>query len=180
MSATMKLYEITQARDVLDTWLAESDGELTPELEAMLDELDGQADEKIERVALYIRERLANAEAVKVEAQRLQGIQKREEKAAESLKGYLKAQMERLGKTKVNGLLATIAIQNSPASVKGELSEDELVNIHQQSYADPRCIVKYIPESYVLDRRAAMELHKSGAALPVGLIVEQNTHLRIR
>lgn len=179
----MKLYEITAARDVLDTWLAESDGELTPELEAMLDELDGQAEEKIERVALYIRERLANAEAVKVEAQRLAGIQKREEKAAESLMGYLKAQMERLGKTKVNGLLATIAIQNNsqPSMVHGLTSDDLALHFAGKvENSKVEQFVREIPASYVIDRDAVLLAWKAGDTMPAEISVQKGTHLRIR
>lgn len=183
MTATMKLYEITNARDVLDTWLAESEGEMTPELEAMLNELDGQADEKIERVALYVRERLANAEAVKVEQQRLLGIQKREEKAAESLKAYLKRQMEALGKTKVNGLLATIAIQkNSQPSMTHVLTGDALA-LHFAGLIENSKVeqfVREIPVSYTIDRDAVLTAWRAGDALPDEIIVEHGTHLRIR
>ena len=59
----MTLYQIADAREILDTWLLETEGEVTPELEALLAEIDGKADEKIERVALYIREQLALATA---------------------------------------------------------------------------------------------------------------------
>lgn len=177
---TIALYEISAMRDVLDLWLDEADGEMTPELEALLAELDAKADEKIERVALYVREQLSRAAQVKEEVQRLQTIQKRSERAAESLKAYLHREMERLGKTKVTGLLCTVAIQNNPPSVKGELTQEALIEIHQVSYADPRCIVRYIPESYALDRKAVLDLHKSGTPLPEGLSVEQGTSLRIR
>lgn len=171
----LKLYEISQARVVLDTWLAESEGELTPELEVMLNELDGQADEKIERVALYVRERSAHAAAVKEERDRLAAIVKREEKAAESLKGYLKLQMERLGKTKVNGLLATIAIQSNPPSVTSTLTNEEL---HQMAHVCD--FVVTVPASYRIDRDVVLARHKEGKPLPAGVVVERGSHIRIR
>jgi hypothetical protein len=178
MTASVKLYELSAARDILDGWLAESEGEVTPELEALLAELDANVDEKIERVALFVRERLATAAAVKEEVQRLQAIQKREEKAAESLKGYLLREMQRLGKAKVNGLLATVALQNNPPSVKGELAPDYLIELI--GVDETKAFVTYVPESFALNRRAVLDAHKAGTPIPSGLTVEQGVSLRIR
>lgn len=175
--STIALYEISAMRDILDRWLEESEGEVTPELEALMAELDAKADEKIERVALYIRERLSRAAAVKEEVQRIQAIQKREEKAAESLKGYLHREMERLGKDKVNGLLCTVAVQKNPPSVKGEVDAAELWG---EAVNQWRPMIRYIPESFVLDRKAVLDAYKAGQPIPDGLIVEQDTSLRIR
>ncbi len=174
---SVALYEISAMRDVLDRWLEESEGEVTPELEALMAELDAKADEKIERVALYIRERLARAAAVKEEVQRIAAIQKREEKAAESLKAYLHREMDRLGKTKVAGLLCTVALQNNPPSVKGEIDAAVLWGEAPNEW---RSLVKYVPESFVLDRRAVLDAHKAGQPIPDGLTVEQGQSLRIR
>jgi hypothetical protein len=170
------LYELANARDILDGWLAESDGEVTPELEALLSEVDAKADDKIERVALYIREQKALADAAKVERDRLNGIASARLKAAESLTSYLHREMDRLGKDKVNGVLATIALQKNPPSVKGDLSEEELRTL----YASGPAIVKHVPESFVLDRKAALAAHKAGQVLPSGLTIEQSIGLRIR
>lgn len=177
MPATLKLYEIAQAREILDTWLAESEGELTPELEAMLDELDGKADEKIERVALFIRERLAQADAVKVERDRLAAIAKREEKAAESLKNYLHRQMDALGKTKVNGLLATVAIQrNSQPSVQIALQPAELFALPDAS----RYVKREEVVTYTVDRAAILSDWKANIPLPSMIVVDLGSHVRIR
>jgi len=186
MTATLKLYEIAQARDVLDAWLAESEGELTPELETMLNELDGQADEKIERVALFVRERQAQAKAVREERDRLDAIVKREEKAAESLKSYLKFQMERLGKIKVNGLLATVAIQrNSQPSVTHGLPDDTLRACYLTSgTADEQLpgVGQFVREtiSYRIDRDAVLAAQKAGDLIPSEIVVDLGTHIRIR
>lgn len=173
----LKLYEIAQARDILDTWLAETDGELTPELEQMLNELDGQADEKIERVGLYIRERASEAKAVKEERDRLDGIAKRDERAVESLKAYLKAQMERLNKTKVNGLLATVAIQrNSQPSVTTALEANALYAI-PEAQAFVRREEKVV---YTIDRDAVLAAWKNQQPLPSAIVVDLGSHIRVR
>lgn len=177
---TMHLYEIKDARRILDEWLSESEGEVTPELEELLAQIDGQADEKIERVALYIRERLAQAKGVREERDRLDATVKREEKAAESLKGYLKMQMEHLGKTKVNGLLATIAIQrNSQPSVTHALTDADLAHAYEV-HAPVAQFIKEIPVSYRIDRDAVLAAQKAGDPIPPEIVVELGSHLRIR
>ncbi len=171
MSKTdMALYQIAEARTILDDWLAESEGEVTPALEALLAEIDGKADEKIERVALFIRERKAHAAAVKEERDRLDAIVKRETLAAENLLAYLDRQMTALGKDRVNGVLATVAFQkNSVPSVShvGE-AKDLPTGFH-------RCIV-----TWVVDREAVLEKWKAGEALPETIHVVHGKHLRIR
>lgn len=178
VASGVALYEIADMRDVLDTWLAETDGELTPELEALLAELAGKADEKIERVALYIRERLARAKAVKDEADRLTALAKANERAADSLKLYLKRQMERLGTTKVHGLLCDVAIQrNSQPTVTTAL---EPADLYQLDSARPFVIRAEVVQ-YRLDRDALLAAWKADAnSVPAAIVVEQGTHVRIR
>lgn len=173
---TVTLYEIADARDILDTWLEETGGELTPEIEALLNDLDASANEKIERVALYIREQKSLADAAKQERDRLAGIAAARLKAAESLTGYLHREMDRLGKDKVNGVLVTIALQKNPPSVKGDLTQSDLAAIH----AAAPVFVKQIPISYALDRDAVKAAHKAGQPIPAGLSVEQSVGVRIR
>lgn len=171
------LYELAEARDLLDEFFAESEGEVTPELAQLLDELQGKTDEKIERVALYIRERLATAEVAQIEAARLSAIATRHKRAAEGLKAYLKFNMEKLGLVKVPGPLCPVRIQNSPASVKGELTQEKMAELYLLEQRPG--YVRQVPLSYALDRRLALDAHAAGQSLPVGLTVERGTHLRI-
>lgn len=177
MTATQTLYNIADARDVLDTWLAETDGEVTPELEALLAELDATADEKIERVALYIREQKALASAATMERDRLGAIAKRRESAASSLTDYLVRQMDRLGKDKVSGVLVTIAFQKNPPRVTGDLSPEALSELFESSSGS---LARCVPASFTLDKKAVLDAYKAGQALPSGLAVEQTVSLRIR
>ncbi len=173
MSPTeMHLYQIAEARTILDDWLAESEGEVTPALEALLAEIDGKADEKIERVALYIRERKAHAAAVKEERDRLDAIVKRETLAAENLLAYLDRQMTALGKDRVNGVLATVARVKNPPSVR-PLSDD--------FSGKPARFVRTVPARFEWDKRAMLDAWKEEPAVLDGIaVVEQGTSLRIR
>jgi hypothetical protein len=179
MTATLRLYEIAHMRDLLDAKLSETEGEVTPELEQQLDELGAQASEKIERVALYIREQLATAVAVKEEEARLSARRRSMERAAEGLKAYLQRNMEALSIEKVPGLLCTVALQNNPPSVKGEITESTLRDWFNEA-ADLSRFVRYIPAQYALDRRGVLEHYKATNHLPDGLTVEQGRSVRIR
>lgn len=178
MQSTLKLYELAEARGILDQWLDESEGELTPEIEELLNHLDGKVDEKVERVGLYIRERLAHARAVKDERDRLDALAKRDERAAESLKGYLKHCMEQLGKTKVPGLLATVSIQKNsqPAVTTGGLAANELYAVPEAQ----RFVRREETVIYTLDREAILAAWRRDEPLPMPIVVDLGSHIRIR
>lgn len=179
-AAAVRLYDLAEARGILDEFLTETEGEVTPELEQLLESLEGQVTEKVERVALYIREQLATAAAVKEEEQRLATRRKSLERAAEGLKNYLQRQMERLGTTKVNGLLCTVALQKSQPSVTSTLDVTQLMDLAEADETSLRRFVTVIPENYVLDKRAVLEAYKTGERLPDGVGIDQGQHVRIR
>lgn len=170
MTTSIALYEIANMRAILDTWLVESEGELTPEIEALLAEVDEQADTKIERVGLYIRERKAHAAAVKEERDRLDAMVKRETRAAESLLDYLDRQMTALGKDKVNGVFCTVAFQkNSQPAVTCVVDAKELpAELHREVV------------SYTLNRDEVLRRWKANETLPETITVVHGRHLRIR
>jgi hypothetical protein len=176
MTAAVKLYELAEARDILDSFLAETEGEVTPELQQLLDELAGKTEEKIERVALYVREQLAIAAAIDEEAKRLSARSASRKRAADGLKSYLKAQLERLGVKKIDGLLCTVAVQNNPPSVKHLLEGNELYALDE---ARP-FIVRAEVVQYTVNRELVLATWKAGQPLPPAIAVDVGTHLRIR
>jgi hypothetical protein len=175
MSAT--LYEIADLRSIIDAALEESGGELTPEIEVALTAWDEKFADKAERVALYICEQEAHANAAKEEAKRLNALAASRLKRCASLERYLMVQMDRAGKERIDGVLKTIAIQKNPASVRGELSQEDL----EAMYGTHRSsMVRFVPASFTLDKRAVLDAYKAGAVLPAGLTVEQGISLRIK
>lgn len=177
MNGAVKLYELAQARDILDEFLTESEGDVTPELQQLLDQLEGDVKEKVERVALYVRELVATAKAVHEEVEHLEAKETHLLRSADGLKGYLKVNLERLGLTKVQGLLCTVAIQkNSAAAVRTTLEPVELFALDEA-----RPFVKREEKIvYSLDRDAVLTAWKSNQALPAAIAVEHGTHIRIR
>lgn len=161
----LKLWEITDELDAIGEALAESGGELSPELEAELDALQGALEEKVERIALFIRECEANADATEAEERRLAAIRNAFQSKAKGLKSYLLAHLERTGRSAVNTPLARVRIQaNSRPSIRFAGSE--------------------IPEEFrrveiALDGQRAYEAWKAGTPLPEGFVVDLGRHLRI-
>lgn len=170
------LYEIADARQILDRRLEEAEGVLTPELEAELDALDQSADEKIERVALYLREQQLAADLVKQEEDRLALRRRAHLTIVDSLKGYLLTQMQRLEKDKVRGKLLTVAVQANPPKVVGDIDAAALATYHGTGAT----WVKHIPASFAVDRAKVLELVRAGNDAPLGLTVVQEPGIRIR
>lgn len=170
------LYQLAEMRDVLDVWLYEEHGVETPELGALLKDLDGEVDRKIEAVGLYIRELDSEAERIKGEETRLRERRKARENAADSLRGYLLHQMEKLDKTSVKGTLLTVALQPSPPAVTSTLSEAQLSDRWLND--GPQFVTMH--ESYTLNRNAILAAVKAGQEIPEGIAVTQSRHVRLK
>lgn len=183
MTATITLYERTEALNIVAAFIeehadviAENGGTLPDELAALLDDAEGEFDSKVEHVALFIRSLGHTADAIKAEEDRLSARRKAIANAAASLTNYLHAHLAGAGKTQVKGVLATVAIQQSPPSVTSSLDECGLRNLAQHAPS----FVKIIPEQVALDKDAVKRAYAAGDALPEGIAVTRGTHLRIR
>lgn len=167
MSTGLRLWEISDALQEIGERIAEGGGELTPELEAELDAMEGAFEEKVERIALYIRECEANAIAVAVEEDRLAKLKRHFDAKSVGLKGYLQAYLQRTGRTSLKTSRTRVWMQkNGRPSIRyvGDISA--------------------LPADYVrikreVDTQFAYVEHKAGAKLPEGFVVTEGTHLRI-
>lgn len=184
MTATLKLYETTAALDVVREWVYENDeliraseGVIPDELASLLDQAELDFKAKAENVALFIRELLANAKAVREEKDRLDSRVRHYERAAEGLKAYLKFNMERADIPRVEGKLVTVRLQKNPPAVKVLLSQEELASMKAELHTS--LFVQTIPESYRVDTDYVKAVWKNGASLPQGIEVEQGKHVRI-
>lgn len=100
--------------------------------EVVRDTLEGCAmdfDNKAVAVASLIRNMESAAEAIKQAEQEQARRRKALEARAEHLRNYLMANMNNIGRTKIECPLFKIAVQNNPASVMidGEIPEDYMV-----------------------------------------------------
>lgn len=176
MSATLKGYELAGEWAALDELLLETGGELTPEIEQLLEQLEGTTTEKLEKIGLVAQRYVNDAKAIALELERLTARKQTFENGAKKMKSYAGRILDAIGKPSVKGVLCTVAWQNNAESVVGELTEEQL---RELAFVAPQ-IVRIIPEKLELDRRAALEYSREGNALPEQLTIERGRHVRIR
>lgn len=177
MSQTLKLYETVAALDIIEGWLLENDGELTPEHEALLEQACHDFTDKCERTALKVKELQRAAEGAKEESKRLAALASSRERAADRLKAYLERNMKAANRPKVSGILVSLSLQkNAPSVVAPNWDEDELRNL--ASYMPQ--FVRHIPESFALNKEAIKQAAKAGEPIPDGVMLVQTESLRIR
>lgn len=186
MTQALKLYEHVDAYQVVLDWMEEYEGEivaaggvLPPELEELLEEIEGDLQTKAGRTALVIQNLLANAKAAKGEAERLAALAKSYERQAEGLKAYVKRELERAGVAKVETPTAKVAIQRNS---RPSLRLADPARIPEQFKIQPP------PPPPVFDGQGAYEYLRDAKLLPAepgtieldGIVIELGTHLRIR
>lgn len=89
----MKLYELTQGvKEILSN--VDENGELMPGMFEAFADMNLQKEVKIENTALYYKELLSEAEAIKAEERSLYERRKTKERQAESLKAYIDLNLE--------------------------------------------------------------------------------------
>lgn len=131
----MTLYEINQAiEDLVAIAVDEETGEINEEAYSQLDALQLARDEKIEQIALAIKNTKAEAEAVKAEKMALDWRQKNLVKKAERTSAYLQAM---LGGDKFSTSKVAISYRDSVS-----VNIDPLVDFSKV----PEEFIKYTPE----------------------------------
>jgi hypothetical protein len=159
------LREIVEERQVLDLWLFEQEGELTPELDALMRDQEADEKKKIEAVGYYIATEEEEIEAIKRQIARLAARRQAKENRIDWLKNrYLAEMLMKLGYKvgdAVKGAFATVRIQlnnpridGAPENPRVEAKDDE-----QQVLA--RWFREGVPfmsvrEVYLFDRKAAL------------------------
>lgn len=165
----MRLYELTeQWRQIAEIAFAEmDDGELPADLMEQLATCEGNIDQKLAACCRIVKEMEASKEAFAAEASRLRTKASRCESHADSLKAYMKSQMEAcdFSKREVDSIF-TVSIQKSPPSLVVSNLDDVPTTWD-------------VPQERRIDSRGIKDAIKAGAIVP-GCEVVCGTHLRIR
>jgi hypothetical protein len=176
------LREIVGERQVLDEWLLEQEGELTPELDSLMRDQEADEKTKIEAVGYYIATEEEEIETIKRQVARLEARRRAKENRIDWLKNrYLAEMLMKLGfKTgdAVKGALATVRIQLNNPRLDGEVPEALLTDwmIDEQRAK----FVRYIPEQYELDKVAFLTAAKlDESLLPEGVKIVRDESVRV-
>ena len=152
------LYELSQTYlEVLDALITNEDGTMDI---TSLEEINDELGNKIENVALYIKDITAFAESIKAEEQNLAQRRKSLENKAIHLKGYLTSCMEMVGQTKFETAKVKLSFRNSKAV---EITNETM--LPSRYYAEKR--------TYVPDKVAIKEAIEEGDDVPGAELVER-------
>ena len=139
--------------------------------QTIIDTLEGESTDLVEKgknVAAVFRNLESDAKQIKEAEQQLAERRKAIEKRAESLKNYLKTNMEIAGIQKIECPWFVITLANNPEAVTVD-DETEI----------PRDYFKEIPASYQLDKTLVKQAIKDGFTVP-GAHLSRGTSLRIK
>lgn len=167
-ATTLRFYEFPEAFQAVLDQTEEHGGELTPELEAELEALEGSFAEKADRIAGARTQEESAAASYKAEADRLLTLAKAHANKAESLKRYLHKTMVVCGYDKLKTAHFAIRVQqNSQPSVRYDGDLDKLP-------------AEFLRIKAELDAKAVLEASKEGRAIPEGIQIVRGNHIVIR
>lgn len=158
-----KLYELTTGYKNIE-YLIEM-GESTEELEAVLNSIGGEIEDKAENIAKIIKNNEADIKAFKEEEKRIAERRKTLENDVKRLKEYLFNNMKMTGKTKFKRGTFSFNIAKNPASV--EITNADIIS------SDYKVLTE------TLDKRAILQDLKQGKDVQ-GAILAYSEGLRIR
>lgn len=146
-----------------------NDSELDPQTIAdTLDGASGNLEDKAINIAKHKKNLEASAKARRLAAEEMISRAKREEKEAESIGQYLKANLEKAGKLKIDSPWFVISIKQNPASVQ----------IDDES-AIPDDYMREIPATFAPDKKLIKSAMDEGYVVP-GCRLERGTRLEIK
>jgi hypothetical protein len=154
-----RLHEITADFLALEDLLLEAGGEFTPEVEALIAEMEGNREAKVDGYAALIREWEADAEKWKAEEARVNAHRKARENAAQRMKERLCEELVAMGCDKVETPRFKVAVQRAASTVE----------VLADPTALPEEFRRDIPASVEADKRAIAEALKAGDASLDGL-----------
>lgn len=168
----VKLYELAAQYQALRE--LEDSGEIDAQaLSDTLEGLSGEIEEKADNVACVIKELLADAEAIKQEADKLIDRAKVKKRYADGLTQYLTRQMQAVGKSKVETHRNVISLRKTPVSVK---IADEGAFVQWASLAHEEFLRQKAPE---IDKTAVKDALKAGLPVP-GAQLQSGVKLQIK
>ena len=172
----MRLYDIAADFRRLSDMLED---ESTPEemrqtIIDTLESLDGDFEDKAEGIAALIAEYTATVEGCRAEIARLTGKAARAENAINSLKRYLKMEMDFTGKRKINAGTWTITVAKNggkaPIVWKTEPDELDLGSLPE----------KYVKRTESINTAAVRETLEAGGFLSFAELGERGESVRIK
>lgn len=171
---------LRQIDDLIEEYAEElerngGDLEAIPAIAAALAFKEEELHAHIERLGLKVLSLTADAEAVKIERQRLQSRENRWTKAAKSLKGYIQRMLSGHEVKKVKTPSVSVSLVNNGGRPSVRIvDEAKLEELYQVGSPFVQQIV-----TYRLDTEAVLAAVERGETVPPEILVERGQHVRI-
>lgn len=165
----MHLYELSKELATINDQLITEQGEISPDLEKRLDEVNLALTEKATGLRKWLAMIESETNGLDSEIKRLERMKKTQENLIGRLKEYIKKNMEIADLKKIQTPIGTFTIQANPPSV--EIVVEEMV---------PDQFKVTIPEHKEIDKKIIAEALKSGYDVPGAKLITDRTHLRIK
>lgn len=163
----MNLYQISQEyQEILDD-LYDDEGVVNEQALIKLEKNELAMEKKVIAVASYIKNLEAEREAIKAAKQAMAEREKRNKKREDELTGYLLANMEKRGMTKISCPYFSIKLKKCPPSV-GVTNEDLVPDNYRRTKVEVS-----------LDKMKMLQEMKVGVIIP-GVCLQQNMTVDIR
>lgn len=162
----MKLYEITNEIAALNSIESDDEG-MAQAISDTLDGISGELESKAQAVVLFIKNIESDAESISAEIERLQSRKKAIINKSESVREYLRFNMEKAGIQKIECPLFTIRCQKGREIAVIENQEslpDEFVTVKTEIKPDKNAIAKALKEGIDVPG-ARLELSKSSIVI---------------
>lgn len=163
------LYEISNELARINDELEATGGEITTEIEALLDSCNLEFKDKCLNIGNWLLNIDGKVEALDKEIVRLVNRKNAAENLKSRLKEYVKTSMERAEINKLDFPSFTLAVQKNPASC--EIWDEKRI---------PARFITIVPEQKVVNKKAVLEAMKKGEEIEGATLVSGKTHLRQR
>lgn len=161
------VWDIGEDIEALADRIAEAGGEITPDIEAMMDALDGEWDGKVERTYLYLLDCELDAEKAASWKAHHAEVEDYYTRKARGLRNLLLAVMARTGRDKIQTSRVAFRRKQSPVSYRWT----------GNTYDDIPAPFKRSRAVVTLDTDAVKRAVAEGVAIPQEIVGERGWHL---
>lgn len=155
----MNLYNVSNQYRAIENILAENGGDLTPELETLLNITEENRDEAVKSIFYLMSEKEDEVEALKTRIEKLSEIKKRKEITMNSCKKSLETAVMQFGELSVDEFKLKTRISKS-------------VNVYDEDKLPKEYLTEKI--SYVPDKKAIGEILKKGEFVNGAELITKN------
>ena len=179
MEKSLTLYELTAEQQAIEDALIDNGGELSPELEEMLNSNQEAISEKVDGYNKILRKFEGRETAIDAEIMRLTALKRTAQNAQKSIKEHLLWAMEQAGKDKLEGTLCKAYLRHSSAL---EVDEDVLLmEVAKKMEKWQNTLPSYITLSAKINKTVIKEMFpKDSTLLPPGCQYKDNKSITIK